>query len=253
MEHPGRYERAAQRKQKKQQVEIAESLLQLSSTLPEPEVDPDTASCTFLLRGKLEHPDQQTGDPEPAVDNEIGPLIREELNRLTVENLDLKEKLKENDITPDFFEGNDERVKYYTGLPSFLTLMTIFNFLEPFLPGSGRTALTKFQKLVLVLMKLRLNLPVQDLAYRFNVSKSTVSRTFLTVIHVMYIRMKSLIIWPGREELRLTMPMEFRKYFGLKVVVIIYIVLRFSLRDPQISLPGQVRGHHTSTIIRSNF
>lgn len=201
----------------------------------------------------MEHPDQQTGDPEPAVDNEIDPFIRKELNRLTVENLDLKEKLKENDITPDFFEGNDERVKYYTGLPSFLTLMTIFNVLEPFLPGSGRTALTKFQKLVLVLMNLRLNLPVQDLAYRFNGSKSTVSRTFLTVIHVMYIGMKSLIIWPGREELRLTMPMEFRKYFGLKVVVIIYIVLRFSLRDPQISLPGQVLGHHTSTIIRLNF
>lgn len=48
VEHPGRYERAAQRKQKKQKVEIAESLLQLSSTLPETEMDPDTASCTFL-------------------------------------------------------------------------------------------------------------------------------------------------------------------------------------------------------------
>ncbi|CAC5361533.1 unnamed protein product [Mytilus coruscus] len=39
--------------------------------------------------------------------------------------------------------------------------------------------------------------------------------------HVMYIRMKCLILWPEREELQTSMPMEFRKYFGVKVSIII--------------------------------
>ena len=99
--------------------------------------------------------------------------------------------------------------------------MALFNFLKPFIPRTAKNALLDFQMLVLVLMRLILNVPVQDLAYRFGVSKSTVSWSFLSVIYVMYIRMKSLIIWPNREELRLTMSTEFRKHFGLKVATII--------------------------------
>ena len=137
----------------------------------------------------------------------ISGLTMEEINRLTVENFELKSQLKSSQISPEYFEGNDERVRYFTGLPSFLTLMAIFNFLEPFILRTAKNALTDFQMLVLVLMRLRLNVPVQDLVYRFGISKSTVSQTFLSMIHVMYVRMKSLIIWPGREELCLTMPM----------------------------------------------
>jgi hypothetical protein len=33
--------------------------------------------------------------------------------------------------------------------------------------------------------------------------------------------MKCLILWPDREELQMSMPMEFRKYFGVKVSIII--------------------------------
>jgi hypothetical protein len=37
----------------------------------------------------------------------------------------------------------------------------------------------------------------------------------------MYVPMKCLILWPDREELQMAMPMEFRKYFGVKVSIII--------------------------------
>ena len=70
-------------------------------------------------------------------------------------------------------------------------------------------------------MKLRLNLGIQDLGYRFKVSPSCVSKIFLDMIHIMYVRMKCLILWPDREELQMSMPMEFRKYFGVKVSIII--------------------------------
>ena len=64
----------------------------------------------------------------------------------------------------------------------------------------------------MTLMWLRLNLSGPDLAYRFGVHKSTVSRTFLQIIDVMYVRLKPLIIWPTRDVQQKTMPMDFRKH-----------------------------------------
>ena len=54
--------------------------------------------------------------------------------------------------------------------------------------------LTAFQELVIVLMNLRLNVPQQDLAYRFDVSQSIVSRVFLSWMTVMDIRLTPLIV-----------------------------------------------------------
>lgn len=79
--------------------------------------------------------------------------------------------------------------------------MAIFKFLEPFIPETSKSILTKFEKLMLVFLKLILNLSMPDIGYRFNVSTSCVSKTFQDVIHVMLVRLKPLILWPEREEL----------------------------------------------------
>ena len=50
----------------------------------------------------------------------------------------------------------------------------------------------------MVLMKLRLNVPLQDLAFRFGMSLSTVSRTFSAWMIVMDIRLSPLVRWPER-------------------------------------------------------
>ena len=73
----------------------------------------------------------------------------------------------------------------------------------------------------MVLMKLRLNVPHQDLAYRFGVSMSTVSRTFAHWLVIMDVRLSPLIRWPEREELWKTMPQCFKFSFGNKTNVII--------------------------------
>ena len=61
----------------------------------------------------------------------------------------------------------------------------------------------------MVLIKLRLNVPFQDRAFRFDVSLSTVSRTFSAWMMFMDIRLSPLVRWPEREELWHTMPMCF--------------------------------------------
>ena len=73
----------------------------------------------------------------------------------------------------------------------------------------------------MVLIKLRLNVPLQDLAYRFMVSVTTVSRIFLFWMVVMDVSLKFMISWPEREQLRQTMPMCFQYAFGNKVTVVI--------------------------------
>ena len=71
------------------------------------------------------------------------------------------------------------------------------------------------------MMRLRLNLPFQDLAYRFNISTSTASRTFDKWIDVIVIVLKFLIKWRNREELQKTMPTDFVQVYDHKVAVII--------------------------------
>ena len=71
---------------------------------------------------------------------------------------------------------NEDKVQFYTGLPNYATLILIIQFVTNGLPLKGK--LSHFQQILLVLMKLRLNLEEQDLAYRFSVSQSTVSRVF---------------------------------------------------------------------------
>ena len=60
--------------------------------------------------------------------------------------------------------------------------------LTPCLESGNPSALSLFQQLVIVLMKLRLNVGDQDLAFRYGVSQSTLSRNFSKWIDVMYIR-----------------------------------------------------------------
>ena len=141
--------------------------------------------------------------------------LNSELYELRAENNRLKIG------TPEWFEGKNEKVLFYTGLPNFEILMTLFNFLVVVLKQPVNSALTQFQEFSLTLMRLRLNLTLTDLAYRFVVSKTTASTVFLKWLDVMFVRMSPLISWPDRDKLWETTPMSFRKHFKTKVVVII--------------------------------
>ena len=87
----------------------------------------------------------------------------------------------------EFFEGDDGKVRFYTGLPSREVLMKTFSFVSPHV-NRRSLSLSKFQEFVLVLIKLRLAVPHQDLAYRFGVSRTVVSRIIVTWLTVMDVR-----------------------------------------------------------------
>lgn len=133
----------------------------------------------------------------------------------------VKAKLNNIQISVEGFCNNDAKTQFYTGVPNFLLLMHLFNFVHPHIKSSCRNALTQFQELLLTLIRIKLNLPLQDIAYRFNISVSTASRIFDRWIDVLCTRLKFLIHWPDREELQRTMPSIFQQNFGNKVAAII--------------------------------
>ena len=71
----------------------------------------------------------------------------------------------------------------------------------------------------LALMKLQLNLMINDLAYRFNVSSSTASSAFLKIIDILFLNLKPVTKWPYREQIWKTTLMCFQKHFGTNIVV----------------------------------
>ena len=114
---------------------------------------------------------------------------------------------------------DDQRVQFYTGLPNFSTLKAVFEFVSP--EQSTLSRLPPFQEFMMVLLKLTMNLPMKDLAYRFIVSVAILSRTWLKWMVRMDVRLGPLILLPELESLSETMPCCFHNAFGEKVAVII--------------------------------
>ena len=72
----------------------------------------------------------------------------------------------------------------YTGLPNGELLMEVFKLVVPF-PGNKEEWYWK--SFISTLMKLRLNCGLQDLAYRLQVSLSTMTRRYQEMIDMMYV------------------------------------------------------------------
>ena len=95
----------------------------------------------------------------------------EECNRsLFTELSEVKNKLLTSDLSQIGFEGNGEKTPFYTGIPTFSMLMQLFTLIASHVVSTSTNALCQFQEYLLVLLRLRLNVPLQDLAYRFKVS-----------------------------------------------------------------------------------
>ena len=134
--------------------------------------------------------------------------------------------------------SDDEKTCFYTGLPTYQVFETLFSLLQPSIAtrifvNEGKNKDQFFATLV----KLRQNVLVTDLAYRLNVTESTVSKFFHKWLNVMYITLKQLVIWPDKETLQYNLPCVFQGRFR-QVRCILLTVLKLSLRDPYLLLPG---------------
>ncbi len=114
----------------------------------------------------------------------------------------LKNEVDELEFKEESFKNNDDKVLFYTGLAGWELFDVLFQYVKPQL--KKYSVLSPFQQLLSTLMRLRLGLSGQDLAYRFRVHPATISRTFVHVLDVLYWTLKPLIIWPDRDALKKT-------------------------------------------------
>lgn len=110
--------------------------------------------------------------------------LKNEIERLLKTNQLLENQLLAYKFEYESLEHDDTKTLFYTGLPHFEMLDALYEIVKNDLPDHVLNKLTKFQILMLTLMKLRLNFPFKELGYKFSISCSTASRhlwnTFLS-------------------------------------------------------------------------
>ncbi|XP_073701821.1 uncharacterized protein [Garra rufa] len=137
----------------------------------------------------------------------IPPDYESSLEALKKENVELRESLEKMSLTEASFKNDPEKVRFYTGLPNYFVFETVMLLLVPHMKGDKNAKLSKFQQLLLTLMRLRLDLKNQDLAYRFGVKVATVTRTVHRIINIMFTTLvPTAVFWPSRVELRKNLP-----------------------------------------------
>ena len=181
-------------------------------------------------------------------------MLRAEVDLLKSENEVLKSRClatedmeaKLNDAERHVFsihrvKNNQKLLSFYTGFSSFLMFMACFNFLHDSAkvvrtcmgsrtapddamqhgskPGS-KPKLELMEQFFLVLVRLRLGLKEVDLADRFKVHPSTVSRTVTTWVNLMYHKFRQLPSWLSRRRIDKLMPPAFKQWYATTCVVI---------------------------------
>ena len=207
-----RYEAVIRRQQKKDEAEAAEALLQIACTSPSNQSSPTSSD--------------DEGDSEaiePSVSFQEYKSLEDDY-RLRIDEVNsLKRDSQLGRGFPDnrMLQDDEKLTTFYTGLPSYTILMSVFTLVTKCVPENPSTKLTNFQCFLLTLMKLRLNLSNYDLGFRFCIHETTVSRYITKWLQLMDVRLSPLIQWPDREYLQKTMPWCFRPHYGLKVTSII--------------------------------
>ena len=129
--------------------------------------------------------------------------------------------------------NDDSLVSLYTGFPSYEVLLSFFEFLGPaahnlHYHGSKskgkRRRKTKLDdplnQFFLTLVKLKLDLNMVDMAFRFGISSTSVSRYFITWISFLYHQLNELNWYPSTEQVKGTMPTVFRDKYPSTVAII---------------------------------
>ena len=164
--------------------------------------------------------------------NDINEL-EQQLNKLELKHKDLECDYSKQAFRVENVCDDNNKVRFYTGFSTFSTLMACFNLLGPSdrLAYRSTAASSKSHKgrkrllsplndFFLFLIRLHLGLFEQDLAYRFGISQSSVSRILLTWINFTYLQLKQIPLWPPKPLVFSNMPNIFKsKYSSTRVII----------------------------------
>jgi len=128
----------------------------------------------------------------------------------------LKKPIREDQLQDANF------ISFYTGL-NYSAFSNILDHVGLRLSASElKGVLAPWQSLLLTLMRLKLSLTLQDLAYRFGVSNSTAGYTFERWLFHCYTSLECFIKWPERYDTKMKTPEAFKNAFSDDIAVILY-------------------------------
>ncbi|XP_071118519.1 uncharacterized protein [Haliotis cracherodii] len=132
--------------------------------------------------------------------------LLEEVGTLQKELRETRQKLEQNQFGDSILAGDkkDARTVFYTGVKNHAMFLFLVQFCTSVLPTSMQ--LRPASVLMLVLMKLRLGLVNQDLAYRFGVSKQHVSDLLNNALPPLAQKLSCFIHWPEKDDVVKYMP-----------------------------------------------
>ncbi|XP_077862303.1 uncharacterized protein LOC144343761 [Saccoglossus kowalevskii] len=152
-------------------------------------------------------------------------MHRQNEHKQHTENMQLKnvfDQPRNGAFVIEKFKNNDDDIAFYTGFPDLERFKICFEYFGDSVNQitSPRDKLTPMNQFFLVMCRLRLRLFVKDLAERFNVSKTTVSRIFNKWVNLLYHDLKEIDIWPSRELVDMNIPQCFKdKYPATRVII----------------------------------
>lgn len=175
-----------------------------------------------------------------ATDNSTRVLVDKALlsriELLEAENKDLNSKLSKvarKTFSVEDVAGNDDLVKLYTGFTTYSVFLAFYEFLGPSVnelayrgvsqraqKRQRRRKIDSLNQLFLTLIKLRLNLRNKDLAFRFGICESLVSRYVTTWISYLYHHLKEVKWMPEVEQVRATLPHSFQQAYSTTFAII---------------------------------
>ena len=126
---------------------------------------------------------------------------------------------------------DDSLVSLYTGFLPYAVLLSFFEFLGPAVHNlhyhwskskskrRRRTKLSPLNQFFMMTVKLKLDLNVLDIAFRFGISSTNVSRYFITWVCFLY-HLNEIDWYPSTEQVTGTMPTIFREKYPSTVAII---------------------------------
>uniref|UniRef100_UPI00358FB443 uncharacterized protein n=1 Tax=Myxine glutinosa TaxID=7769 RepID=UPI00358FB443 len=147
-------------------------------------------------------------------------MLYKELERLQEENRELKLKLQQAQFNEQFLViGNSEfKTNVFTGFPNFGVFSWALALCAPVLPTSK--VLSQPCIFLMILMKLRLGLLNQYLAFRFNVSTSLVSKLINDGLPEIAQKLCFLVRLPEKDDVIRTLPSVFKPSYSKCRVII---------------------------------
>jgi len=104
--------------------------------------------------------------------------------------------------------STEQQLKGLTG-----TTFKLFNLLLSFIPISSNSSITKENRLLIFLLKMKLCITYSAISAIFNINPTTVTRVFYNILYALANQTKHFIFWPDKKTVFNTLPKAFKSNY----------------------------------------